>query len=751
VRRLAIFAYSFTAAALFSVQFLSGRYLWAPSFVILALAAGAFFLRKRLPSYVLPLLLGLTLGCFSFEAWEHRVLASAEELAGRSGYVEATVLDQPYPTAYGYSVSVRVEGVKCRLFLDEAYGLTPGQRIGMEAHFRLTAEKTDDDYYLSVGLPLFGYADTEPKFLGSAEHPWLFFPAKLGIRLRENIAAAFDSESAPFLIAVLTGERGELRKDVFLYSMLRESGVLHCIAVSGMHLTFLISFLTVLLGKGRHTAIICIPVIILFMAVTGFTPTVVRAGVMQLALCGSIVLRRPYDSHSALALSAAVLTAINPWCCLNVGLMMSFASTLGLLLFSEKLDKCLPHRSGKEEHRFPSSILRYVRSSLTVSLAAMLLTMPITAFYFRQIPLLAPLTNLLILWAVTAAFGFGLLASLLGFFWPAGAVILGYPARIAVGYIALTVKFIGRLPVASLYPDNEMVALWLICAYLLLLFFRFLPGIEHRFRGFFITAAASLVLFCGLGYASYRQDELRVSVLDVEQGQCTIILRGGITVVGDCGSSNSSMNAGDIAARYLLSRGRTSVDALIISHYDADHWNGAEELIRRMKIGALYVPPPGENAAAEAMLRAAEKDGVRVVVLENEPESLVLNDIVATILPPLGGLGDNERGLITLVSLNDFDVLITGDASQETELRMMERLMLPDVEVLVAGHHGSGNSTSQRLLDTAAPDVAVISVGRNSYGLPAENTLLRLAESGAEIYRTDRSGTVEIVHKPGGN
>jgi competence protein ComEC len=375
------------------------------------------------------------------------------------------------------------------------------------------------------------------------------------------------------------------------------------------------------------------------------------------------------------------------------------------------------------------------------------LTLPVSALAFGQIPLLSPLTNLLILWAVTICFGLGLLVSLLGFFWPAGAVLAGWPARLLVRYISFVVKTVGRLPFASLYPDNRMLALWLILFYALLLFFRFWPGLRRHLRPCLLGAAASLLVCLFLGVLLYRQDDLLTGFLDVGQGQCVVLTGKDFAVAVDCGSLNSAENAGDTAARYLLSRGRTRLDALILSHYDADHRNGALELLRRIKVGRLLVPPPGEDPLALELLREAEALGTEVDVVDGETEEVRFGGLRGTVVPPLGRGGPNDTGLCVLLSLGEYDVLLTGDASAETELRLLEWLELPDVELMAVGHHGSRHSSCRSLLAAAAPDVAVISVGRNSFGLPSEDALRRLLDAGAAVYRTDWNGTVEIAYQ----
>ena len=115
-----------------------------------------------------------------------------------------------------------------------------------------------------------------------------------------------------------------------------------------------------------------------------------------------------------------------------------------------------------------------------------------------------------------------------------------------------------------------------------------------------------------------------------------------------------------------------------------------------------------------------------------------------SLFAPLGDGGANEEGLSLLVTAGEFDALITGDMNQVVEARLAKK-DLPPVELLVAGHHGSASATSRTLLDRVKPETAVISVGNNSYGHPAQETLTRLDERGVAIYRTDRMGTVTLT------
>lgn len=152
-----------------------------------------------------------------------------------------------------------------------------------------------------------------------------------------------------------------------------------------------------------------------------------------------------------------------------------------------------------------------------------------------------------------------------------------------------------------------------------------------------------------------------------------------------------------------------------------------------------------EEGAAwrERVLALAGEQGTRVRWVEAD-ETLTWPSLTLRLYAPLGAGEQNEEGLSVLATCGTSDLLITGDMTEEIERRLVRYGDLPDVEVLVAGHHGSPYATSQLLLDAARPEAAVISVGWNSYGHPAAEVLDRLEAMGIQIWRTDLDGTVSI-------
>ena len=188
----------------------------------------------------------------------------------------------------------------------------------------------------------------------------------------------------------------------------------------------------------------------------------------------------------------------------------------------------------------------------------------------------------------------------------------------------------------------------------------------------------------------------------------------------------------------------------LVSHYHADHANGIPELLDRIDVKEIVLPDVEEDALLRRrILEQAQKRAIPVRFVREDVELPFGEEAVFTIYPPVGQNETNELGLSMLCSAGDYDVLLTGDMGTSAEKKLLEHVLLPDVELMVAGHHGSKYSNSQRLLETVRPDVAVFSVGAdNSYGHPTPEAIGRFEDVGAEIYRTDLNGTVTITVEP---
>ena len=701
-------------------------------------------------------LAGVCLGLLWCAGYARVVYAPAEAMAGTTLRLEATVADWPRETDYGISVTVRAETggpvpVSAVLYADGAYaGLRPGDRISTVAGCRRATYSHGEEvtYYTAKGVFLIATAYGEMTVDRPERIPLLCQPALLTRCLRDGIDAVFSPEEGSLVKALVTGDKTGLSD--LLTAQLRRDGLSHLVVVSGMHLSILVWTVTFLLGPHRRrSAVVGGLLVLLVMAMAGGTPSVVRAGILQLFLLAGPLLGRRRDEPTSLSLALMLLLLVNPYSAANIGLQLSFGAVLGLYLFSPAIRwKLLDKLSISGAKSFPAkgynAFIRFLSAVLSSTLAAQVFTLPLCAWYFGTISLIAPLANVLVLWAVSPAFLGGLLAGVLGCALPAAGSVAALIVTPFVRYILFMADLLARIPFAAVTTGSVYYSAWLLLVYLLLCL-----TLVWRGKRRWLTPVCCGAI--GLGAAilctslSFRTGDLTVSVLDVGQGESVLFRSGSYLALVDCGGDCYD-NPGDIAADTLSDLGRSKLDLLVLTHYHTDHANGIPQLLDRVEVSVLAVPDvEPDSPLRQIILDKAQAAGTEIWFVDSDYTVTLEDGTVFRLCPPLALGETNEEGLTVLCSAGDFDVLITGDMNSEVEQLLLEHTRLPDIEVLVVGHHGSRYSTSEQLLAGTRPEVAVISVGRgNSYGHPTPETLERLARAGADIYRTDRDGTVTI-------
>lgn len=706
----------------------------------------------------------LCLGCTVAFLWAMGYAAlfrvPAMELAGTEGIVSGTVTAYPQATSIGgYSVILRLDGdfrsPDVLLYGNEDWGtLMPGDRVSCEARLESAEFLRGDEttYYTARGLFLLGYCDKQPEVEKAESVPIRFWPVLCAETLKTGIYSAFDEVAAPLAAAVTLGDKTGLSEQ--MHSALNRSGIMHAAVVSGMHISFLSSVLLILCGWRRKAALALVPVLLFYALMAGGTPSAIRAVIMQSVLLAGPLLKRSADTPTSLGFALLVLLVQNPYAAASVSLQLSFVAVTGIILISAKLAEGMltPVRlrlRGKGRFfRWMLGLYRVVTASIAVSLGAMLLTVPLITLYFDRIPIISPLTNILTLWAVTALMVCALLIGTLAVFLPAPAAIPAMAVGLLAHYIDAIASAVGKFPLAALEGENRYFLIWLMTAYFLAVMIPFAQR-----RGYFaLTSLGSLILLLalaiGLNHATVKRAQLAVTALDVGQGASTLIQSGKYAILVDCGG-NSSSSPGDIAADRLAAEGRTSLDALVLTHLDDDHFNGVSQLFWRLDIGQVFLSSTTtEPEHLSQILELAEAEGAKVTFVK-ETKTFAMGEATLTLFPPLIGGTSNEEGLFALCTCGEFDVLMTGDADSLVEKMLIKYYPIPDLELLMVGHHGSKNSTSARFLNVLRPELAVISVGYNSYGHPAAETLQRLSDVGTQVLRTDLSGTVTVLLRDG--
>ena len=752
MRRLALLGGGFSLG-IFLAQYLLPPAFWLPGAgLCLALTALAVFLLRRTD---LPRRRALLLGCalaagLGYNAlYTQLVLSPAELLADTEREaVTMTLCEYPEATEYGAKVTVRLNGLtpgKAVYYGSEVLlGLEPGNTVTCDVRFGSARSVRGEEIrsFTSKGVFLLCYRRGEETVESGSAGSLRWLPQRTARAMAERIDAIFSQDSAPFLTAILTGDRSGIPQKAG--DDLSEVGLYHLLAISGMHCAYLMELLYLVLGRHRRrlTAFLGLPLLLFYALLSGASPSVLRACVMLSFLLFAPLFGRERDSLTAIFAALLLILLANPFAAASVSLQLSFAAIGGILWVTPKLSDWL----GKG--RDLGAAGRFVTGSVSVSLGAMVFTTPLCAVYFNSLTLISPVSNLLCLWCVGLIFCGGLLAVALSFLWLPLGPVLAFVPGLLVRYLLWMAGLLARIPYHALYFSNPYLKYWLGLLYLLF-------GIawlsrEKGKRKWLLSAglsAACLLYAVYLGSLRYAYGSLNAEILDVGQGQSVILSSQGDFALTDCGSLNRWKDAGGIAAEALRSAGCRQLRYLLLTHYDYDHVSGVQGLLARVGAETLLCPPDGGDTDAQAaILAAAEAHGTEVRFITEET-TLSLGEATLTVYPPLGDDSSNERGLVYLVSAGDYDLLITGDIDTEMEQRLLERYHLPDIEALVVGHHGSKYSTSAELLDALRPETAFISVGSNSYGHPSDQAMERLAERDITIYRTDLQGDLRLsVH-----
>ena len=753
MRILATVAFSFAAAMLPAALLpWSGWQLWCAMGL---LALDAFFLlcrgvlsqNKQLRLRVLLITFSAAAAMLWFAVYDGLVVAPVRKQCGQMQEFSATVTEYPVATENGAKVTVSLgKGAKAIYYGDKSLlDLQPGQKLQSKAYWQDAAEKTSSFSANGVYVLLYDRGELQVENGSMDSLRWL--PMRVLRAAQKRIETIWKNDTtAAFVLAMLTGERSELPAEEEM--LMSELGLTHLFAVSGLHCAFLVALLGMLLPRGRRRlyAAISIVVLLFYMTMVGFTPSVVRACLMLILSLVAPLFMRDSDPLTSMGAALLVILLCNPYAIAGAGLQLSFAATLGILLWTDKMYLWMMRA------KITKKTLRYLWSffsaNLAVSLGALVFTVPLTAYYFNIFTPISPLSNLLVVPAAGWAFMLSFVTVLLGFVWPAAAQLLGWPVWLLIRYALWVARGLMQLPFHALYFSNAYLKYWLTYVYVMFFACALSKDRKRKYVLFGALAALSLVLTVWLGAARYRYGEMSAMTLDVGQGASVLLQSGKEAVLVDCGSSNNYIDAGDRAADEIGSRSLRQLTAVVVTHYHADHTNGLQELFSRVAVETLYLPRIDDEYGVKDRLLAMAKQYGMTVCYVDETMQLPMGEATLQLYPPLGEGDLNEQGLVVLCSAGDFDLLITGDMAGNTELLLTQRYDLPDVEALVVGHHGSKYSTNREFLEEIMPEVALISVGDNSYGHPTDAVLARLACKGIEVYRTDRQGNILLtVHK----
>ncbi|MEP7081564.1 MAG: ComEC/Rec2 family competence protein [Chloroflexota bacterium] len=632
------------------------------------------------------------------------------------------------------------------------------------------------EYLARQGIGGIGEAQSVER-VGRPDGPAAWLP---GIRnaLLDGINRLVPEPEAALGAGILLGVRSAIAPEI--NEAFARAGLTHVVAISGWNIAIVAALVAAVARPverrgGRWSAAVLVTATVAgYVVLTGATPSVLRAALMAGALLVGRLGGSRAHAGSALGLAALVMLVVAPALLWDVGFQLSLLATGGLIWFGGPIERRLSGWPG------------LIREPVALTLAAQVTTLPVILVNFERLSLVAPVANVLVVPFVPIAMLFSAVAAAVGVLTTAlpipvvsdaAAWLAGGAAWLVLRTIVALGTAVASVPHAAVdvtLPAPLAVAWLPIVA---LAAWALDPGhggprepgaasarapggrrlarvVRQLARP--LPLAAGLVLILGaISLASLPDGRLHLTVLDVGQGDAILVeTPSGATMLVD-GGPDPELTLRRVGVNLAFFDRR--IDLMLLSHPHQDHVAGLVDVLDRFSVGALlHGGIHFDNQAYDQLLADAAHERTlavrlaragQVVRLDEETSIEVLYPSPADAAAPLPYGDINNGSVVVLLRYGEFEALLTGDAEAPIEEILLRRGLVPRVDLLKVGHHGSASSTTAPLLGAARPGVAVISAGAdNEYGHPAFETLRALgAVAGVAVHRTDRDGDVEIV------
>ena len=564
--------------------------------------------------------------------------------------------------------------------------------------------------------------------------------------LSGKLSQCLPEKESALMKTILLGEKGEL--DPELKELYQRNGIAHILAISGLHVSMLGLGIYRLLRKCgvpmKISAMAASFLLILYGAMTGFSVSALRAIIMFSLHMLAVAAERTYDMPTALFVAAVSLLMGQPLYLRHSGFVFSFGCVLGIGILTPALTE------GKGSF-FQEKKNRYVRGmkGFLSALSMGVITLPIYLWYYYQFPVWSVLLNLLIIPLMSYLMAAGILLLVLSVFCPLAITPLVFMIQGIFHIFELACGMNETLPAHLVNfgkPQGWQLFLYLAILLLVVLLNR---KLTLPVKWLFVLTGVFLLVWRPGG-------KLTVTFLDVGQGDGIYIeVPDGSRFLVDGGSSSVSSVGEYRLLPFLRYQGTRNLDAVFVTHPDADHCNGIKEILEQddIIIKCLVLPDISEEVKNDAFrdLEDMAKKGRTPVVYLSRGQTLQKEELTITCLHPEKEYeveDPNAYSLVLELVYGNFRALLTGDLEGKGEQDFEEYLKNPRphrerITVLKAAHHGSAYSTGAELLEALTPIYTVISCGKNnSYGHPHKELLERLEDCGTQVLITYKTGAV---------
>lgn len=618
----------------------------------------------------------------------------------------------------------------------------------------------------------------------------------------DKLNEALNDKDAGLMNAILFADKSGI--DTELKDIYSTAGAGHLLAISGLHISMLGLGILWLLKRTPlplpMAYVGTILILIIYGIMIGFTPSAMRAIIMFAIMCVAQMWRKSYDTLTGLAIALFVTTLFNPFSSLQAGFYMTYLAIIGLAIvapslspFKKKMNKLL--------------------SGLVASISVNITTMPIVMNSYYQLPIWGVLLNVILVPGMTVIIGLGICTIVWQILIPIRINVFAGILHLILLLYELSLRAVLALPGAVYLTGHRSlirVVVYLIILIILCIITKqirktmWVRGkILNNYRRHNPSKNCSqihrkekinksryifgmyLLILINMLILLININSNRIDFLDVGQGLCGVVQYNGQVYMFDCGSTSKNNLYKNIVSPYLKYYGIRKVDALFVSHEDADHTSGIKDMLadKKMKVRNMYCSSALKEEVSSALdiVDVSELDNADVAKIDSMDVAKIDSMVVGTfknvgvtaldnlhIIPleagdRLQGNGiewivlspeeedindSNGNSLVVLMKVQEGNALFMADAGEMAERRVEEYLNGGQIDIYQVAHHGSANGTNtEDFIENIRPKMAVISCGyKNSYNHPHKETIERLTQtsSAVMILRTDESGRVSI-------
>lgn len=664
-----------------------------------------------------------------------------------------------------------------------------GDKVKLQGEFRKGSEQRNTggfDYQLYLkSVNIYGTIKVENyQKISSDNVNWIHKSINtIKLAITENIEKVLEKEEEQIVKGLILGDTTALEEE--LKEKFQIANISHVLAVSGMHIVYIVIGIEVVfkkwLGK-RKVKYVVIFGVVFYMVLTGYTSSIVRAGIMGIMNILAFLVYRKNDIWTSIAISLGIILIQNPYAITGVGLQLSYLGTIGIILFNKNIKQYLDNIKWirdniriKRSKRI-SNIVEKLKDMISVTLSAQMMILPIMLYHFNLIGIYFVITNILVsmmigpimflsIIFVFCSFIHVQISQLISIFLSFGIKVLIQVSKLAnlpfskinvptpsilsiiIYYIVILVGNRIYMIYTSKYINNTEGRVKNLIALMKYKSYEKKKEVRNIYQEIFReknvkafikrTYKAIFIIIFLIGMYQFPRN-LEIHFLDVGQGDsCFIITPNHKTILIDGGGSTSStFDVGkDTLIPYLLDKGYTQLDYVFISHFDQDHVGGILSLLEELKVGQIFISKQGETSDNyEAFFKIVQEKNLQVQEVKMG-DKIKIGDVAFHILWPSEKQIEenqlNNNAMVMKLQYKDFSMLFTGDIEEIAEKKILDtykkHLDSLKVTVLKVAHHGSKSSSTEEFLKAVNSKVAIIGVGENNmFGHPNDAILERL-------------------------